>query len=297
VAEPVTAFPAILNRFKKRPVVIDWDDLYGKGGYARLKPARFIMEPLMTTLEERVLRLGRKVTVVSEALEEKALQVGISSAKIHRIPNGADSDFIMPLDKAKCRRDVGLPEDKKIILNMERNNALTPGLMDIFEKVSVNIPGIMLVCLGDINKKSFNCVFRKKLAKLIEEKKLILAGPRPYREVPLYLGAADVLILFMEDNVIEASRSPLRVGDYLSSGRPIVASDIGEAGYILKKYRCGLVADTENKFIDNIAMVLKERSISEDYGNRARKVAEEELRWETVARKMLEVYRGLCQKR
>ena len=54
VAEPVTAFPTIFSRLKNRPVVIDWDDCYSGGGYASLKPARFIMEPFMTMLEENI---------------------------------------------------------------------------------------------------------------------------------------------------------------------------------------------------------------------------------------------------
>lgn len=293
VAEPVVAFPTIFNKFKMRPLVIDWDDCYGRGGYASGKPVRFIMEPLMTILEERVLRLGERITVVSEALRERALQLGINCAKIYKIVNGADFDFIKPLDKIKCRRAIKFPEDKKIILNMERHNTLTPRLLDIFQKVLVNNSEVILICLGEVNKKKFDFSCRQKLAQLIEERKLVLVGARPYRELPLYLSAADVLILFMEDNVVERSRSPLRLGDYLSSGRPIVATNIGEVGYILKKYNCGLIAETEDEFINNINTVLRDASISVNYGNTARKLAEGELSWENIAQKMLEVYKGL----
>jgi glycosyltransferase involved in cell wall biosynthesis len=64
----------------------------------------------------------------------------------------------------------------------------------------------------------------------VEEMKLgnvILHGIKPHRDVPAYLWHSSVLLLPpLPDHPSAAWTSPVKLGEYLASGTPVVASDI-----------------------------------------------------------------------
>ena len=104
----------------------------------------------------------------------------------------------------------------------------------------------------------------------------------------LYLSAADILALPMEDNPVEEARFPIRLGDYLCAGRPIVSNAVGEVKYYLEEYNAGLTSppDSPRKFADNILKVLRNKKLADELSKNARKLAEGELSRESVIKKV-----------
>ncbi len=80
-------------------------------------------------------------------------------------------------------------------------------------------------------------------------------GPVPYEEVPLVLQALDVLILPYLVNEFTKTINPLKLKEYLATGKPIVASPLPE---ILKWNDYLLVAKTGEDWERQIRWALKE---------------------------------------
>jgi GT2 family glycosyltransferase/glycosyltransferase involved in cell wall biosynthesis len=55
-----------------------------------------------------------------------------------------------------------------------------------------------------------------------------LLGERPYREVPGYLHAFDVAVIPFRRNRLTHATNPVKLYEYLSAGRPVVATDLEE---------------------------------------------------------------------
>ena len=69
----------------------------------------------------------------------------------------------------------------------------------------------------------------KKLAVGLDIKEhVIFTGSVDHDEIPNYIAASDICVACFEDNDITVCKSPLKVVEYLASGKPIVASLVGE---------------------------------------------------------------------
>ncbi len=242
------------------------------------------MKPTMTVLEENVPKLGDGVTVVSEALKDRAVDLGISYDKIVKIPNGADVEFIKPLNREECREKLGLDKNKRIVMYMGSYNTALYLLINSFKKVIKDISDCILVCVGGIDIKYNRLMEHSDLIKeAFRSENCLFTGKQPYENIPLYLGAADVLALPMENNNVERARWPIRLGDYLASGRAIVASDVGEVGSVLKENKCGVVSQNETDFGDKIREILENEKLRKRLEIASRKIAEKKFGWEKIS--------------
>jgi glycosyltransferase involved in cell wall biosynthesis len=97
VAQPATAIPTVIaKRFKDKPIIVDWDDIWG-GGFADYHPS--LVRRVVGYLEKNVPKVAEKITVVSELLKEKAEEYGYNLKDVIKIPNGANIDEIKPIKK------------------------------------------------------------------------------------------------------------------------------------------------------------------------------------------------------
>ena len=92
---------------------------------------------------------------------------------------------------------------------------------------------------------------------LMDQPNVIIKGALPYEEVPRFLKSVDVCIIPHKDTLYSRSMSPLKLFQYLGSGRPIVSTSI--AG--VERWK-GLVsiANNSREFIEHIDMALNQDS-------------------------------------
>lgn len=297
-AEPLVWLPAMALTWKRRwkpfPLLVDWDDWYSRGGLVELKPAKPILRPLTTYWEESLPRRADGVTVVSSALERRAVELGVPAEKIHRIGNGADPDAFERLDKDECRRRCGLPREGTLALYLGNYNQAVPLALQAFFNAAENRPDAHLVCLGDISIRHHHLESDAGLVRRAQaDPRVHFAGQVPAVDVPSYLAAADVLLLPMADTLVERARFPIRLGDYLSAEKAIVASDVGEVGRILREHDCALLAKDPSDFTRRLADLLDDPDRRRRLGLLARRVAQNHFRWEQIAGQMLKLYNSL----
>ena len=117
---------------------------------------------------------------------------------------------------------------------------------------------------------------------------LILVGEVQKTDVPFYLGSADILLLSMEDNIIERARFPIRFGDYIASGRPIVSNAVGEIKNGIVKGNCGIATshDSVKEFAAAIKKILDDPDLQKKFSYNSRVYAEEKLNFKKISEKL-----------
>lgn len=292
------AIPAVLAKIiRGKPLVLDGDDLW-RGGWADYHP--WPIKRQLEFCEDRLGFLADKITVVSEKMKNRFLEVGIGEEKIVKIPNGASVEEIKPIEQKLARKKSGLDGKSPVVLVM--GHTFTEGLfifLQVFAKVVRLDPGVKLLFLGKMALSKEGERRLKRASGEIGRENIIFVGEKPFAEVPFYLGAADVLALPMDDNPIEEARYPMRLGDYLASGKPIVANAVGEVKNVLLEFNCGLVSSPQDsrEFARNIIKVLKDKKLAKMLGRRARKAAEDVFAWPHIAADLEKVYLKVLGKR
>src|SRR5207247_1029074 len=92
-----------------------------------------------------------------------------------------------------------------------------------FAEARARVPAARLLLVGPKSRDVGRLVQQLGIGASVHE-----YGPRPFAEVPTFLGAADVLLLPMSDNLMNRARGPIKLGDYLASGRATLANPVGD---------------------------------------------------------------------
>jgi glycosyltransferase involved in cell wall biosynthesis len=105
---------------------------------------------------------------------------------------------------------------------------------------------------------------------------LVFAGQRPAEEIPRFLDAADVLVSPRSTG----TNTPLKIYQYLRSGRPIVATRLLTHTQVLTDDISILTEPTAAAFADGILSALSDSQRAREIGDRARQVAETKYSYE-----------------
>ncbi|MBU1888240.1 MAG: glycosyltransferase, partial [Candidatus Omnitrophica bacterium] len=125
--------------------------------------------------------------------------------------------------------------------------------------------------------------------------KLIFTGAIPHELVPQYIAAADVCLACFEENEVTLCKSPLKVVEYLASGRAIVASDVGEVPRMLDGAGILTPPGDVNSLADGILKILQNPSLKNNLERLARERAEKEYNWTVTATNLLGAYEKAVQ--
>jgi glycosyltransferase involved in cell wall biosynthesis len=120
---------------------------------------------------------------------------------------------------------------------------------------------------------------------------IVDAGPQPFDRIPVYLGAADVLLLPLSDNLMNRARGPIKLGDYLAAGRAILSNAVGDLVDVFASDDVGrLAGDTPESYGRSMARMLNDPERCALQGKNARKVAEEKYAWRLFAPQLEAIY-------
>ena len=104
----------------------------------------------------------------------------------------------------------------------------------------------------------------------------IFAGERPSTEIPAYLLACDVLVSPRS----RGTNTPLKIYQYLRSGKPIVATRLLTHTQVLSDETAILTGSTPREFADGILEALNDPDRAAALGRRARELAETKYSYE-----------------
>ena len=119
---------------------------------------------------------------------------------------------------------------------------------------------------------------------------VIFTGAIPHDLIPQYIGASDICVASFENNDVTACKSPLKIVEYLASGKPIVASLVGETRNMVGGAGLLVEPGNYNALSEQIANLLGNQQLRQEMGFRARLRAETRYNWRKTADNLLEAY-------
>jgi glycosyltransferase involved in cell wall biosynthesis len=278
-ARPTVLVPALsVRRQGDIPLVMDWADWFGKGGSVEERPnplVRGVLSPVETFFEEHFRTWADGTTVINSLLRQRAIGLGVKPDSILLIRNGSDISF-QPLDIPAARQRLELPMGPLFIGYV--GNAFVRDaqfMAQAFNQIHRKEPRTRLLLVG----------FNRSIEPWIEDPQAVLRVEEVRQaEVYPYLCACDLCWLPLEDSPANRGRWPLKLNDYMTAGRPVLATCVGDLAEVILKNRLGEVTPPNvGAFADMTLALLENEDRRNALGVTARQAAEGPFNWETLA--------------
>jgi glycosyltransferase involved in cell wall biosynthesis len=244
----------------------------------------------LTSFQFRGLKRTSGILAISRALENSFLRAGFSRKKIFYSPDGVDlSMYSKILSRKSARKILGWPLSAKTIVYCGH---LYPwkGVYTLAESSRYLKEDCRVVITGGTQKH------QNELAEFVQEnkfKQVTLTGYVKPSEVPKHLFAADVVVLphSARDLQTRCHSSPLKMFEYMASGRPVVASNIPSVSEILTDQKEAVLVKPDNPkaLANGIREVLDNSELSRTISGNAQ-VKVQNFSWINRARGMLEFF-------
>lgn len=235
VANDLDTLPAgfLAHKLKRVPLVYDSHEFYT--GTPELVDRPFV-QGIWESIEAFIFpRLTDIITVngsIARLYEEKYHK------KLHVVRNIPRR---LRKEGSYSRTDLGLPEDRKIILLQGAGINIQRGAEEAIEAVGHCRDAILLIIgsgdvIGMLKEKAEEAEYRDRV---------IFLPKMPYEEMMRYTRLADIgLTLDKDTNINYRYSLPNKLFDYIHARIPVLASRLPEIAAIVEGYDIGLITDS-----------------------------------------------------
>ncbi|MDR0493282.1 MAG: glycosyltransferase family 4 protein [Nitrososphaerota archaeon] len=226
------------------------------------------------------------VTISGYSLEKIQHHYGIDTGKVRIVPNGVDIGRFKPANADAAKQQFGLGTEQCVLFvgSLIPRKGL-PFLVETAKRVIAKRADIKFLIAGD-------GPLRRNLHETIKSAGLtanfLFLGQVKDEVLPLLYNCADVFIL---PSVQEGQGIVLLEAQ--SSGKPVVAFDIGGVNEAVRNGETGLLVDRGDVdgFAEAVLKLIGDGVLRERMGLNGRRVVSENYTWELCAQKMFKVYR------
>jgi glycosyltransferase involved in cell wall biosynthesis len=246
---------------KKYVFFNSFDPFYFRSIAADLQPVVKVYQTIDDiTQETYIARHG--VRLEKEVILNSDVSMGTSKQLTHLIsrytpaafcmPNAADFSLFQKAATEKLARPkelVGI--DKKVICYT--GNIGSRINYSLLKKVAQTHADKILLMVGPVSNDDH------KEFDLDKQPNVVFTGSRDIKDLPSYLQHSDCLLIPFEYSILTKSIYPLKINEYLTAGKPVIATafsediqDFGDVAYI---------AQTEEEFVAKIDQAIREDSL------------------------------------
>lgn len=187
------------------------------------------------------------VIAVSRPLARDVAALGVPPDRIHTVDNGVDSQRFFVRDRKAARALLGLPVDGKLLVyigHLKRSKGIRE-LCAAYAIARQGIPDLRLVIVGDGEERQSCDQFAA-----CHDGRVVVAGAWPHEHVPLWLAAADALVLPSWHE-----GTPNVVLEALACGRRVVATRVGGTPDLITSAKLGDLCEVKNPHGLALAMI------------------------------------------
>jgi glycosyltransferase involved in cell wall biosynthesis len=226
-----------------------------------------IIRKVFLAIERLMIRRSRVVIVICPALEDTVRQID-PSAQVVLIENapGSAGDQATPEQAAAVRRRFDLADKTPVVLYT--------GTFAAMAAVKATRPDARLLIAGGKPDQVEKARLEASAAGIGDV--TIFAGERPASEIPAYLLACDALVSPRS----RGTNTPLKIYQYLRSGKPIVATRLLTHTQVLDDHTAILTEASPAAFARGILTALTDTARAADVGRAARHLAETKYSYE-----------------
>jgi teichuronic acid biosynthesis glycosyltransferase TuaC len=223
---------------------------------------------------------------VNEKDIPKICACGIEPSKVHHVPNGYDPKTFRPIDTKEARRSLGLPIDKKLILNVggldevKGQRYLISAVNELVDEADDVI--CYIIGAGPLRRE-----LEQQISSLGLEEHVKLTGFIPNEQMYLWMNACDIFVL----PSLNESFGIVQI-EAMGCGKPIIATRNGGSEDIITSDDYGLLVEPAdyNDLADKIQMALDTEWDREEILRYAEQYA-----WENIAKKIINIYERVLE--
>jgi len=228
----------LVSRIKGIPLVYDTHELFCEVPELQGSPFK---KRIWKRIERFIFPKLKDVLTVNDpiaAIYSKEYQVSVRV--VRNMPRKEAPDDLLQL---KSKQELGLPEDRKIILLQGAGINIDRGAEEALESMQYIEDAILLIIGGgDVIGK-----LKQMRDDLKLDDKVRFIPKLPFSELRQYTHQADIgLTLDKDTNINYRNSLPNKLFDYIHAGVPVLASDLAEVRKIVEHYKIGAITPDHN---------------------------------------------------
>lgn len=182
---------------------------------------------------KRIIKNKISIITITNGLKNLYMLSGADERRLLVAPDAVDLEkFKISISKNEARKMINLPLDKKIFLYAGHLYSWKGA--DTVAQCSkyLNNEKVLITFVGGTDSDIER--FKKSYGSI---KNILIIGRKQYKEIPVYMKSADVLLLpnSSKENISRIYTSPMKLFEYMASEAPIIASDLPSIKEILNE--------------------------------------------------------------
>ena len=215
-------------------------------------------------------KIKRCSIIITQTNTLKFILKKFTDKKIYVIPNGVDTKKFNPEIKSDVRKKYNIGEFPLITFVgafMQWHG------VDSIIKIAEDIPEAKFLLVGD------GPLYQEIKERTKNVRNIIIIGAVNNNNIPGFLACSDVLIAPFNTKRFNKLQDygfwwcPVKLFEYMASGRPIVSYDFSEVKNIVKDSAILAKQGSLNDFINCIKLLLADKNKRENLGRKARKIS------------------------
>ena len=287
------SIPAIIAAYiTGRALHYDWDDWEEKIWYessGRALHSRFIGFSFKV-LERWLPFLSDTVSCASSHLKMLSQRYGVKKERIFDAPVGADLESFRPdLDGSMVRNKYNIKREMVLYIGQLHGAQYVSLFIKAANIVLHKVPTAAFVIVGEgfLEQKLKDLVYNLGI-----DNRVVFTGSVSHEDIPYYIAAADVCVAAFKETEVTICKSPLKIVEYLASGKAIVASNVGEVRKMVGGAGVLVKPSSQHALADGVLQLLGDGELRRRLGQRARRRAEGKYNWTCTAGNILKAYRS-----
>lgn len=244
-----------------------------------------------TALKQRKKLFEQCNAIITQTETLKRMIEDLTNKPIYIIPNGVDIEKFSPCVYCEdLRRRLNLKDNEMVITfvgSFKKWHGVTqiPKIAKRFESEKIKF---LLIGTGELSEQM----------KKLKRENMMLLGAKPHHEIPKYLALSDILIAPFDDEYFQSYDfwwNPVKLFEYMASGRPIVSYDYEEIRKIVRDG--GLLAKPGDldDFTDKLEQLIYDENLRKEIGRKGREIAVREYNWKLRAKQTVKVYKNVLE--
>lgn len=219
----------------------------------------------------------------------------VPAQKIVVFPNAVHVDRFKPDLEARMqiRTSLGMDNEPMIMFvgNFYHWHDVST-LLSAFAQVLKTCPKARLVLVGDGERKT---EMMKLTSKLGLDHAVKFTGMVTHADVPRFIAAADIAVVPYPPMEQEMWLSPLKMFEYMSSGKAVVASAVGQINDVLQDCRNGLLVPPGDVTALSNALIklIQDSTLRSKLGMQAREDAVQKFSWESYLSRLERIFEAV----
>lgn len=270
----------LIAKLKRKPLVYDSHEYFTEVPELVNRPT---VQKIWKRIERTIFPKLKDVITVNDSIAGLFEQdYGLRPVVVRNVP------YLMKETEKKTRKELGLPEDKHLIILQGAGINIQRGAEEMVEAMQYIDHSVLLIAgQGDVIP-----LLKKLVSERSLENKVIFRPRMPYQELMQLTKNADLgLTLDKDTNLNYRYSLPNKIFDYIQAGIPVVASPLPEIAHIINTYQVGCTITDHNpvNMAKTINEVLADQQLIDKWKNNC-SFASLNLNWEIEEKVIIDLY-------